>query len=100
MLKYQISISPEAGRMLTEHVFFLAQVNPDAAENLRDQLLAAIRSLDTLPERNPHFELNGQRTRYHKMVVTERYMLLYIIEGQNVFVEYVLDSRSDYGVLF
>ena len=37
--------------------------------------------------------------KYHKMVVAKGYLILYQIEDQTVFVEYIMDCRQDYGWL-
>ena len=96
MRRYKVSISGEARQMLREHVYFLARVNPDAAENLRKEIVANIRSLEKMPERFPFFEPENRKSAYRKMFVPNRYLVLYLIEGDNVYVEYVLDCRQDY----
>jgi plasmid stabilization system protein ParE len=100
MRKYQVAISGEARRMLTEHVFFLARVNPEAAKRLQKKIMDAIRSLDTLPERYPYLDPNDRRSPHRKMVVADNHVVIYTVEGDTVFVEYVLDGRQDYGWLF
>lgn len=37
---------------------------------------------------------------YRKVVVDNRYIVLYKIDGCSVFVDYVLDIRTDIGKLF
>ena len=96
MRRYKVSISSEARQMLREHVYFLARVNPDAAENLRKEIIANIRSLEKMPERFPFFEPENRKSAYRKMFVPNWYLVLYLIEGDNVYVEYVLDCRQDY----
>ena len=100
MRKYQVAISGEARRMLTEHVFFLARINPEAANKLKDKIMAAIRSLDTMPERYPYLDPDDRRSPYRKMVVPNNHLVIYTIQGDTVYVEYVLDGRQDYGWLF
>jgi plasmid stabilization system protein ParE len=100
MRKYRVAISGEARRMLTEHVFFLARINPEAAKRLQEKIMAAIRSLETLPERYPYLDPDDRRSPYRKMVVPENHLVIYTVEGDTVFVEYVIDGRQDYGWLF
>ena len=100
MRKYRVAISGEARRMLTEHVFFLARINPEAAKRLQEIIMAAIRSLETLPERYPYLDPDDRRSPYRKMVVPENHLVIYTVEGDAVFVEYVIDGRQDYGWLF
>jgi len=100
MRKYQVAISGEARRMLTEHVFFLARINPEAAKRLQKKIMDAIRSLDTMPERYPYLDPDDRRSPYRKMLATENHLIIYTIQDDTVFVEYVVDGRQDYGWLF
>jgi plasmid stabilization system protein ParE len=100
MRKYKVAISGEARRMLTEHVFFLARVNPAAAEKLKNRILESIRSLETMPERYPYLDPDDRRSPYRKMPVPDKHLIIYTVQGDTVFVEYVLDDRQDYSWLF
>ena len=99
MRKYRVAVSGEARRMLTENVFFLARVSPEAALKLRETIMEAIRSLETLPERYPYLDPDDRRSPYRKMVVSDRYLLIYTVQDDTVYVEYVIDSRQDYSWL-
>ena len=99
MRKYRVVISGEARRMLTEHVYFLARVNPEAAKRLQARIMDAMRSLETMPERYPYLEPEDRRSTYRKMVVSQQYLVIYTVQQDTVFVEYVLDGRQDYGWL-
>ena len=99
MRKYRVAVSGEARRMLTENVFFLARVSPEAALKLRETIMEAIRSLETLPERYPYLDPDDRRSPYRKMVVSDRYLLIYTVQYDTVYVEYVIDGRQDYSWL-
>lgn len=99
MRKYRVTVSGEVRRMLTEQVFFLAGVNPQAAKALQTRLMEAIRSLETMPERYPYLDPEDRRNPHRKMVVSRRYLILYTVQDDTVYVEYVLDGRQDYGWL-
>ena len=99
MRKYRVLVSGEARRMLTEHVFFLARVNPEAAKKLQARIMEAIRSPETMPERYPYLDPDDRRSPYRKMVVPNQYLVIYMVQDDTVFVEYVLDGRQDYGWL-
>lgn len=99
MRRYRVSVSNEARRMLTEHVFFLASVNPEAAKKLQTRIMDAIRSLETMPKRYPYLDPDDRRSPYRKMVVPQQYLIIYTIQDDTVYVEYVLDGRQDYGWL-
>ena len=94
--RFEVRISGQARQMLIDHVFFLANLDPAAAEALRADMIANIQSLETFPERFPYLEPDNRKNPYRKMFVPKWYLVLYLIEGDQVFVDYVLDCRQDY----
>ena len=99
MRLYKIIVSDEANKMLTEHIYFLGRVNWEAAEKLYEQIEKSIDSLSQMPERYPFFDSEDLNNPYRKIFVPRWYLVLYKIEGDTVFVNYVLDGRSDYRIL-
>jgi len=98
--EYKVIVSDHARQMLAGHVQFLAQKSPAAARRTKNELINAIRSLSAMPERVPF--LNAQfipLNKYHKMLVEKRYLILYQIKDQTVYVDYIVDCRQDYGWL-
>jgi len=97
MRQYKVEISDRAKTMLGTHAKFLAQKNPSAARDMKEIVLKAIRSLSNMPERCPFFDSDFvPRNKYHKMVVNNRYLILYQIKDLTVFVDYIIDGRQDY----
>ncbi|MDD4334924.1 MAG: type II toxin-antitoxin system RelE/ParE family toxin [Desulfotomaculaceae bacterium] len=97
---YKVIVSDRARQMLAAHVLFLAQKSPAAARKTKNELMDAIRSLSTMPERFPF--LNAEfmpLNKYHKMYVEKWYLILYQIKDQTVYVDYIVDCRQDYGWL-
>lgn len=98
--KYQVIVSEQAKRMLISHAVFLAQVSPEAAERLVDSFETAANSLDTMPSRCPW--LTGDyipKNSYHFFVFEKRYLIIFQIQDDIVYIDYVVDSRQDYGWL-
>lgn len=98
--KYVVIVSERAAQMLVSHAAFLAQVSPVAAERLVESFETAAGSLDTMPHKWPW--LNGDylpQNKYHKMLIEKRYLLLFQIKDDIVYVDYVVDCRQDYGWL-
>ena len=93
---YKVVISGAARKMLMDQVYFLATVNPAAAQALRRNLMDEIRSLAQMPERFPYLEPENRKSRYRKMFVPNWYLVIYTVESDTVFVEYILDCRQDY----
>ena len=98
--KYKVIVSDRSKRMLGTHIRFMAQVNKDAAKAKKKELMEAMRSLERMPQRFPFFEEAYMPTnKYHKMFVTKRYLVLYQIQDDTVYVDYILDCRKDYSWL-
>lgn len=94
---YRVIVSDLAKQLLGNHIYYLAQVSSSAASRLKDDLLAAIRSLETMPQRCPFFnEAYLPANKYHKLLVNSRYLILYQIKDTVVYVDYILDCRQDY----
>ena len=93
---YDVIIDSAANDRMFEHFEFLARVSVSAADKLLDKLLADIQSLEKLPHRNPTYNrpyLPPNKYRY--MVSSERYNIIYQIDGDFVFVDDIQDSRQD-----
>ena len=100
---YRVERSTEALDMLMKHVAFLAQVSRDAAEKLRDEFKSQLQSLSQMPHRCPWIE--GEYfpyRKYHKLIFGERYAIIYQVdeEAAVVHVDYVIDYRREYSLLF
>ena len=96
--KYKVIVSDRAKRMLGTHIRFMAQVNKDAAKAKKQELMEAMRSLERMPQRFPFFEEAYIPTnKYHKMFVTKWYFVLYQIQDDTVYVDYILDCHKDYS---
>lgn len=98
--KYKVMVSDRAKRMLGTHIRFMAQVSKEAAAAKKKELMSAMRSLSQMPQRLPFFEeMYITPNKYHKMFVEKWYLILYQIQDDIVYVEYILDCRKDYSWL-
>ena len=96
-MKYKVIISDRAKEMLGLHIRFLAQVNKPAAVNLKNRLVAEIRSLQDMPQRYPFFNENYiPANKYHRLYVENCYLVLYQIKDDTVYVDWIVDCRQDY----
>jgi plasmid stabilization system protein ParE len=97
---YKVIVSDRARRMLGTHMRFLAQVSKPAAQAKKKQIMAALSSLAQMPQRFPFFEAPYIPPRkYHKMFIERYYLVLYQIQDDTVYVDYILDCRQDYSFL-
>ena len=75
--RYRVLISDKARQMMKAHVYFLAEVNPQAAEKLRVSLMEGIRSLAQMPERCPYLDEEDRRSPYRKLHIPKWYLAIY-----------------------
>ena len=98
--KYKVIISDRAKRMLGMHIRFMAQVSKEAAAAKKKEIMTAMRSLTQMPQRFPFFEGSYiTPNKYHRMFIEKWYLVLYQIQDDTVYVEYILDCRKEYGWL-
>ncbi len=98
--RYHVIVSSRTKQMLETHILFLAQVNKDAARRKKKEIIDALESLSYMPQRFPFLnESYLPQNKYHKMFVENWYLVIYQIRDDNVYVDYILDCRSDYSWL-
>lgn len=98
--KYKVIVSGRAKKMLGTHIRFMAQVSKEAAVAKKKEILAVIRSLSEMPQHFPFFEeAYITPNKYHRMFIEKWYLVLYQIQDDTVYVDYILDCRKDYGWL-
>ena len=98
--KYQVIVSEQAASMLVHHAAFLAQASVQAAERLTVAFEEAASSLETLPQRCPWLiEPEIPTNVYRFLLFEKRYMLLFQIREDTVYIDYTIDCREDYAWL-
>ena len=96
-MKYTVIVSDTAKRQIASHIAFLANVSKDAARSTKSVIMKALRSLEEMPKRYPFLDEELlPKNKYHKMFVESRYLVLYQIKDNVVFVDYMVDCRQDY----
>ena len=94
---YSVIVSEKAKQMLVSHAAFLAKVSPTAAENLVEDFQETASSLESMPNRCPWFSgAYIPKHQYRYIVFSKRYMLIYQIVDNTVYVDYCIDCRQDY----
>lgn len=99
--RFSVFVSPKATRMLISCAAFLAAVDKNAALRLADEYDKAVASLSQLPYRGKRLE--GEFTSnsdYRYLVFGKRYLLIYTVKDDHVFVNWVIDGRQDYQWIF
>jgi len=102
--KYEASISRGAERMLLQHTEFLTQVNPAAAR----RLISSLKKLKSRLSDNPYqfpfaddLDVPGiPPETYRKCLFEKRYKALFLIEGNDVYIDAIIDCRQENKNLF
>jgi len=98
--KYKVIIQTPASEMLVEHVRFLAQISETAAERLIDEFFTKAKTLENMPERCPWlFGYSIPEKKYRKLIFEENYMLVFQVINDIVYVDAMVDCRSEYNWL-
>ncbi len=96
-MKYKVIISDRTRQDLAAQLRFLAQLSKPAAKKLKNRLISEIRSLADCPQRYPFLqEAYLPWNKYHKLYVENWYLVLYQIQDDTVYVDWILDCRQDY----
>lgn len=95
--EYRVIVADEVARILVSHVSFLAQVSIEAADRLIESFENAANSLKMMPQRCPWIDTEFiPKNAYRYLVFEKRYLIVFQIRDDIVFVDYVVDCRQDY----
>jgi plasmid stabilization system protein ParE len=98
--KYRVVVSERANQMLVSHAAFLAQVNLNAADRLVSAFEETANSLAYMPQRCALLsDEHIPRGAYRFIIFERRYMIIFQIKDDVVFVDFVVDCRQDYNWL-
>ena len=104
MALYSVEVTERAKDHFRGHIVYIINKlrNPDAAWHLRDALDQAIAQLSSHPEAvslcaDPALRAYGYRK---KLIVTTRYLCVFRIDGNTVWIEGIYHELQDYENLF
>jgi len=90
MDKFNVVISTTAKDSINNHTCFLANVSIPASHRLHQTFGKAVGALSQKPLAFPVFYKN-----YRKLTVLNRYAFLYEVVGNDVFIDKIIDMRSE-----
>ena len=95
--KYTVIVSEHAKQMLVSHAAFLAQTSVNAAQRLADSFEKIAGSLEFVPQRCTWLTNEFiPRNMYRYILFEKRYMIIFQIKDNTVYVDHVIDCRQDY----
>ncbi|MCL2216326.1 MAG: type II toxin-antitoxin system RelE/ParE family toxin [Defluviitaleaceae bacterium] len=93
--EYTVIVDPAVNDRMYDHFEFLARVSESAADRLLNGLVEDMQSLEHLPFRNPVFNRPYLKSgKYRYMVSCERYLVIYQVVDDTVFIDDIQDSRQ------
>lgn len=99
-MKYKIIISDKANEQIKQNLAFISKVSKAAAKVQNTEFKNAIKSIKEDPKSYKFLsEEYLQSNKYRKYVVSKRYIILYQIIEETVYIEFVIDTRTDYNWL-
>jgi len=104
MADYKVILSRRADNMLVAHTEFLAKVSPNAARRLLADFRKATNALAASPFQYPFAEeIDAQgipAETYRKCLFDGRYKALYLVDGDTVHIDAIIDCRQENKTLF
>ena len=98
MSKNKVILGSRVDAMLLRHVEFLARVSIPAAKRFREEFKKVVRDMADNPYQFPYeADMNLPADTYRKALFAKRYKALFLLEGETVYLDAVVDCRQDNG---
>ena len=95
-MEYSIIVTNEANLMLEKHIKFLSKVSINAAINLKILIKESLIILKHFPRIGYKLKRHKKLpTYYRKLVISKRYIIIYYIYKDIVYIQSILDSRQN-----
>lgn len=95
--KYKIIIPNTAKQMLILHKEFLARVSTNGSKKLIQEFYEGIQRIIVNPKGYPYLDKNKT---YRKYIFYKRYLIIYLIEKNIIYIDYIVDTRQNYFNIF
>ena len=97
-IKHNIYLTNNAYNMIKAHISFLSKVSIKAAIKLKQTFKKYIIILKYYPKLGKELNSKSKKPpsiKIRKMVIEKRYILLYFIVNNNIYIDAILDSRRN-----
>ena len=81
--------------MLHNLTFFLSNISENASKVLLQEYKKAMFLIKISPKLYPKLLINSEK-EYRKFLFYRRYMIIYYIEECNIYIDYIIDCRTNY----
>lgn len=99
--RYVVKILEPAQAELEEIArLYLSLVGPESARKITNKIYNALEQLAQFPLSGPAMRETELRNLGYRFLVVEKYIVIYRLIGDTIFVYHIFDGRSDYPTLF
>ena len=88
-----VLITPQADRELQDHIAYVAQRNPDAAERLRARIMKRLRDLVEHPQSGRPGRVPGTR---ELVIAGTSYLIIYEVLESAVYILHIMHGRQQW----
>ncbi len=79
---------------------YRALAGPDSARKITNGIFDALEQISRFPLSGPPLRDAELRSLGFRFIVVDKYIVIYKLIGQSVFVYHIFDGRADYPTLF
>ncbi len=95
-MQYKIIYSKEFYRNMSIHVAFLSNVSINASKKLKENLKDYINILEVYSRIGSKIEFGKKLpVQYRRLVISKKYILIYYVLKNNVYIDTLLDARQN-----
>ena len=99
MTKYKLKINPQINKQLEQHGRFIAQVSNSAATRFQNDFKIILRQISSNPYQFPPYDNPAfPENTYRKALFAKWYKVIFLVDGDTVYLEAVIDGRQDSGI--
>jgi toxin ParE1/3/4 len=100
MKQYKVELLPAAWQDLDDISSYFVTKSVQAANRIIDMLFIAMRRLSSMPEAYPYVRDDELQKQGYRNLICEKYLCIYKIVGNNVYVYHVVHGARNYPLLF
>ncbi len=93
-------LDPAQGELEGIARLYLSLTGPQSARRITDRIYDALERLEQFPLSGPPMREAELRSLGYRFLAAEKYIVIYRLIGDTVFVYHIFDGRSDYPTLF
>ena len=98
---YKVEILPAAWEDLKKiEDYYLLQFDASAAIKVTDHILKSLERLESFPDSGSLLPDKWLNEQGYRMVICQRYVSIYRVIGQTVYIYHIADTQTDYTKLF